>query len=81
MGEESEHAEESAKSYPSQPPISYISRTNIRGGVYVCVCVGGGGGGKFYPRVLFLSLRGWAKENTGNKVMAVLTGILLCGSY
>ena len=47
----------------------------------VCVCVGGGGGGKFYPRVLFLSLRGWAKENTGNKVMAVLTGILLCGSY
>ena len=51
------------------------SRTNIRGGV--CVCVWEGGGGKFNPRVLFLSLRGWVEENTGNKVMAALTGILL----
>lgn len=51
------------------------SRTGIqRGGV--CVCMGGGGG-KFNPRVLFLSLRGWVEENTGNKVMAALTGILL----
>ena len=47
MGEESGHAEESAKSYPSQPPISYISRTNIRGVcMCVCVCVWGGGGGQ-----------------------------------
>ena len=57
------------------------SRTNIRGGVCVCVCVyvGGGGGGraKFNPRALFLSLRGWVEESTGNKVTEVLTGILL----
>ena len=53
------------------------SRTNIRGGVYVCVCVGWGGMAKFNPRVLFLSLRGWVEESTGNKVTEVLTGILL----
>ena len=50
------------------------SRTDIRGGVCVCVWEGEG---KFNPRVLFLSLRGWVEENTGNKVMAALTGILL----
>ena len=69
------HIPHSLQSVTLAEPIS-------EGCVCVCVCVcGGGGGGKFYPRVLFLSLRGWAKENTGNKVMAVLTGILLCGSY
>lgn len=67
-GGESGHAEESARSYPSKP------NQYQRGGV--CVCMGGGGG-KFNPRVLFLSLRGWVEENTGNKVMAALTGILL----
>ena len=46
----------------------------------MCVWWGGGGGGgraKFNPRALFLSLRGWVEESTGNKVMEVLTGILL----
>ena len=37
----------------------------------------GGGRAKFNPRALFLSLRGWVEESTGNKVMEVLTGILL----
>ena len=55
------------------------SRTNIRGVVCVCVYVWGGGWGraKFNPRALFLSLRGWVEESTGNKVTEVLTGILL----
>ena len=52
------------------------SRTNIRGGVCVCMC-GVGGRAKFNPRALFLSLRGWVEESTGNKVTEVLTGILL----
>ena len=44
----------------------------------MCVWWGGGGGrAKFNPRALFLSLRGWVEESTGNKVMEVLTGILL----
>ena len=51
------------------------SQTNIRGGV--CVYVWGGGRAKFNPRTLFLSLRGWVEESTGNKVVEVLTGILL----
>ena len=56
------------------------SRTNIRGGVCVYGGVRGGGGGgraKLNPRALFLSLRGWVEESSGNKVMEVLTGILL----
>lgn len=55
------------------------SRTNIRGGVCVCVYVWdvGWGRAKFNPRALFLSLRGWVEESTGNKVTEVLTGILL----
>ena len=55
------------------------SRTNIRGGVCVCVYGWGGGWGraKFNPRALFSSLRGWVEESTGNKVTEVLTGILL----
>ena len=53
------------------------SRTNIRGGVCVCMCGVGGGRAKFNPRALFLSLRGWVEESTGNKVTEVLTGILL----
>ena len=45
----------------------------------VCLYVWGGGWGraKFNPRALFLSLRGWVEESTGNKVTEVLTGILL----
>lgn len=64
-GEESRHAEESARSYPSKP------------NQYQRGCVWGGGRAKFNPRALFLSLRGWVEESTGNKVMEVLTGILL----
>ena len=70
-GEESRHAEETARSYPSKP--------NQYQRVCVCVCVyvWGGGRAKFNPRDLFLSLRGWVEESTGNKVTEVLTGILL----
>ena len=72
-GEESRHAEETARSYPSKP------NQYQRGCMCVCVYVWGGGWGraKFNPRALFLSLRGWVEESTGNKVTEVLTGILL----
>ena len=44
----------------------------------MCVCMCGvGGRAMFNLRALFLSLRGWVEESTGNKVTEVLTGILL----